>query len=162
MREAGDEMRAVGLTHRFHTKKVRKPALFISRNCGKKNRRVQRKIKSTYKKLIERVKWIASVGEVAMRVLAQALDQTAAALKHYLPITGKIIGQAERRVLMGEHVSSGEKVYSLFEAHTELIKRGKARKPIEFGEGFPFAVANAYREWFDLSDADVMGMIGTL
>ena len=27
---------------------------------------------------------------------------------------------------------SDEKVYSLFEAHTELIKRGKAWKPIEF------------------------------
>ena len=28
---------------------------------------------------------------------------------------------------------SSEKVYSLFEEHTELIKRGKAGKPIEFG-----------------------------
>ncbi len=131
MRAACDEMRAVGLMHRFHTKKVRKLALFISRNGDKKDRRVQRKLKSTYRKLIERVRWIASVGEVAMRLLSQSLD--IAELKHYLPIIGKIISQAERRVLMGEQVSSGEKVYSLFEEHTELIKRGKARKPIEFG-----------------------------
>ncbi len=134
MRAACDEMRAVGLTHRFHTKKVRKLALFISRNGGKKDRGIQRKLKNTYRKLIERVKWAASVGEVAMRLLSQALDvATAEALKQYLPIIGKIIGQAERRVLMGEQVPSGEKVYSLFEEHTELIKRGKARKPIEFG-----------------------------
>ncbi len=26
-----------------------------------------------------------------------------------------------------------EKVYSIFETHTDLIKRGKARKPVEFG-----------------------------
>jgi IS5 family transposase len=57
----------------------------------------------------------------------------AAELKHYLPITEKIIGQAERRVIKGEQVPSVEKVYSLFEEHTELIKRGKAGKPIEFG-----------------------------
>ncbi len=30
-------------------------------------------------------------------------------------------------------VPAGEKVYSLFEEHTELLKRGKAGKPIEFG-----------------------------
>ena len=135
MRNASDEMRSVGLVQRFHTKKVRKLALFISRNGDKKDRRVQQKLKNTYKKLIDRVKWIASVGEVAMRLLSQTLDLTGtvAELKHYLPVIGKITGQAERRVLLGEQVPSGEKVYSLFEEHTELIKRGKARKPIEFG-----------------------------
>lgn len=134
MREAADELRALGMTHRFHTKKVRKLALFISRNADKKDRRVQQKLKSTYKKLIERVTWIASVGEGAIRQMSKTLDiMTVAELKHYVPIIWKIVGQAERRVLRGEQVPSGEKVYSLFEEHTELIKRGKARKPIEFG-----------------------------
>lgn len=134
MRDASDEMRAVGLTHRFHTKKVRKLALFISRNSDKKDKRVQQKIKGTYKKLIDRVKWIESVGAMAMNLLSRAMDIKAGVeLKHYLPIIGKIIRQAERRVLFGEQVPSAEKVYSLFEEHTELIKRGKARKPIEFG-----------------------------
>jgi IS5 family transposase len=136
MRGASDEMRAVGLTHRFHTKKVRKLALYISRNGDKKDKGVQQKLRRTYKKLIERVKWIVSVGEVAERLLAVgnlAAMTVAGELKHYLPIEKKIISQAERRVLMGEQVPSEEKVYSLFEEHTELIKRGKARKPIEFG-----------------------------
>jgi len=30
-------------------------------------------------------------------------------------------------------VAADEKIYSLFEEHTELLKRGKAGKPIEFG-----------------------------
>ena len=136
MKECRDEMRQVGLTHRFHTKKVRKLALYISRNGGKKEKGVQQKIKSTYRKLIERVKWIVSVGEVAEKSLSignlKAMA-VAAELKHYLPIAQKIISQAERRVIMGEQVASTEKVYSLFEEHTELIKRGKAGKPIEFG-----------------------------
>ena len=136
LKEARDEMKQVGLTHRFHTKKVRKLALYISRNSGKKEKGVQQKIKSTYKKLIERVKWIVSVGEVAEKLLAVGnltAMTVAAELKHYLPIEKKIISQAERRVIMGEQVPSSEKVYSLFEEHTELIKRGKAGKPIEFG-----------------------------
>ena len=137
MREASDEMRALGLTHRFHTKKTRKLALFISRNGDKKDKRVQRKLKSTYRKLIERVKWIASIGEMAARLLSRAIEfkttAVTAELKRYLPTIQKIISQAERRVIFAEQVPSAEKVYSLFEEHTELIKRGKARKPIEFG-----------------------------
>ena len=136
MKEARDEMKQIGLTHRFHTKKVRKLALYISRNCNKKEKGVKQKIKSTYKKLIERVKWIVSVGEVAEKLLAfggLTAMTVAAELRHYLPIEKKIIRQAERRVIMGEQLPSAEKVYSLFEEHTELIKRGKAGKPIEFG-----------------------------
>ena len=137
MRGVSEMMKALGLTHRFHTKKVRKLALFISRNGDKKDKRVQQKIKSIYKKLIGRVRWIASVGAIAMELLSKAMEHeaiaAAAELKRYLSIIGKIISQAERRVLLGEKVPSTEKVYSLFEDHTELIKRGKARKPIEFG-----------------------------
>lgn len=44
-----------------------------------------------------------------------------------------VIDQARRRVLEGEVVPPEEKVYSIFEAHTDLIKRGKALKPVEFG-----------------------------
>jgi IS5 family transposase len=137
MRAAKEEMRALGLTHRFHTKKVRKLALFISRNGDKKDKRIQQKIKSIYKKLIERVRWIESAGTMAMNLMSGAIGFDAMAvvaeLRRYLPTVGKIIGQAESRVMFGLQVPSAEKVYSLFEEHTELIKRGKARKPIEFG-----------------------------
>jgi len=136
LKEASDEMRALGLTHRFHTKKVKKLALFITRNSGKKEHGVQKKVRSVYKALIERVKWIVSVGETAESMLSgwniEAIA-VAAELKRYLPITERIIGQAARRVIRGEQIPSAEKVYSLFEEHTELIIRGKAGKPIEFG-----------------------------
>ena len=44
-----------------------------------------------------------------------------------------VIDQARRRVLEGEVVPPEEKVYSIFEPHTDLIKRGKTLKPVEFG-----------------------------
>jgi len=54
-------------------------------------------------------------------------------LAHYIPIVEQIINQAEQRVFQGVKLAADEKVYSLFEEHTELLKRGKAGKPIEFG-----------------------------
>jgi transposase, IS5 family len=43
------------------------------------------------------------------------------------------LDQAQRRVLQAEQVPTTEKIYSIFETHTDLIKRGKAQTPIEFG-----------------------------
>jgi len=45
----------------------------------------------------------------------------------------RVINQARRRVLDGEQVPYAEKIYSIFEPHTDLIKRGKVRTPVEFG-----------------------------
>jgi IS5 family transposase len=45
----------------------------------------------------------------------------------------RVISQARRRVLQGEQVPNEDKLYSIFETHTDLIKRGKVLKPIEFG-----------------------------
>jgi IS5 family transposase len=47
--------------------------------------------------------------------------------------TAGVISQAQRRVFHGESVPNNEKVYSIFEDHTELLIRGKAGKPVEFG-----------------------------
>ena len=136
MKQVSEEMRTVGFSHRFHVKKVKKLAYFISRNSDKKDKKTQRKIKGRYRKLIDRVMWITEVGNTAKILLAEGgleARAVAAELGHYVPIVEKIIAQAERRVFQGEKVPSADKVYSLFEEHTELLKRGKAGKPIEFG-----------------------------
>src|SRR6266700_4415048 len=51
----------------------------------------------------------------------------------YCKLADRVIDQSRRRVLQGEKVPSEEKIYSIFESHTHLIKRGKAQKPVEFG-----------------------------
>ncbi len=45
----------------------------------------------------------------------------------------KHIDLVERRLVRGETIPHEEKVFSLFELHTELIKKGKVRPPVEFG-----------------------------
>ena len=54
-------------------------------------------------------------------------------LRHYLLLTEKVCGTARRRVLLGESVPNEEKVFSMFEPHTELIQRGKQPDPIQYG-----------------------------
>lgn len=51
----------------------------------------------------------------------------------YCDLAGRVIDQTHRRVIDEEQVPSEEKIYSIFEPHTDLIKRGKVRKPVEFG-----------------------------
>jgi IS5 family transposase len=54
-------------------------------------------------------------------------------IERYCQLGDRVIDQARRRVLEGEQVPSDQKIYSIFETHTDLIKRGKTQKPIEFG-----------------------------
>lgn len=61
------------------------------------------------------------------------VDQLLKQIDHYSQLAERVIDQTRRRVLENETVPSQEKVYSIFEPHTDLIKRGKAQKPVEFG-----------------------------
>src|SRR5438045_7764497 len=54
-------------------------------------------------------------------------------IEHYCKLGDRVIDQARRRVLEGEQVPNAEKIYSIFETHTDLIKRGKVLTPVEFG-----------------------------
>jgi len=61
------------------------------------------------------------------------IDVLRAEIAHYCDLGDRVISQARRRVLNGEQVPNAEKIFSIFEPHTDLIMRGKARTPVEFG-----------------------------
>jgi IS5 family transposase len=65
-------------------------------------------------------------GEAVARRLVEHFDQA-------LPLMEQAIDQAARRVLEGEAVPAEEKLLSLFEPHTQVIRRHKAGQPTEFG-----------------------------
>ena len=52
---------------------------------------------------------------------------------HYRVLGEQVLDQARRRIIDKEQVPNKEKIFSIFEPHTELLKRGKAANPIEFG-----------------------------
>lgn len=54
-------------------------------------------------------------------------------IAHYCQLADQVLNQTRRRVLEGEIVPASQKIYSIFEPHTDMIKRGKVDKPVEFG-----------------------------
>jgi IS5 family transposase len=61
------------------------------------------------------------------------LELLADQLDHYLTLSAVVIDQCERRVLLGETVPAADKIVSIFEEHTDIIKRGKSQAKTEFG-----------------------------
>jgi transposase, IS5 family len=64
---------------------------------------------------------------------AMAIEDLRKQIEHFCGLGSRVIDQARRRVLDGEQVPNDQKIYSIFEPHTDLIKRGKVRTPVEFG-----------------------------
>ena len=54
-------------------------------------------------------------------------------LLHFETLGRKVLDQARRRIIGQEKVPNEEKIFSIFEPHTELLIRGKAGRPVEFG-----------------------------
>jgi IS5 family transposase len=61
---------------------------------------------------------------------AKRLEQL---LKTFIPRTQQVIDQTTRRIFQGEQVPASEKIVSLFEEHTDIIRRGKESRPVEYG-----------------------------
>jgi transposase, IS5 family len=85
--------------------------------------------------LLERGRQLAATVQSPgnLSVLDLAGGAGAKELLHYADLTATVCDTARRRVLEGETVPNEEKIFSVFEEHTELIKRGKQPLPNQFG-----------------------------
>ena len=54
-------------------------------------------------------------------------------IETYMKHAERQIDQTRRRVILGEAIPHAEKVFSVFETHTEWISKGKAGVPVELG-----------------------------
>lgn len=54
-------------------------------------------------------------------------------LSQYCSFVKKFIDQIERRLVKGESIPAAEKIYSIFEEHTEWINKGKLHRRVELG-----------------------------
>jgi IS5 family transposase len=125
--------------HRFHDKKIKRLYLFITRYSKSTSKQRQRAVKAAYRTLIARVEGIVEIAVFFCRFAPYCndlvLDGLVAELKGFLPSMKRVVAQSRRAKLAGQTVPASERVYSIFEPHTELIKRGRREKPVEFGHG---------------------------
>jgi IS5 family transposase len=124
--------------HRLHDRKLKRLYLYVIRYMPSKSASRQRTVKASFRTLIERTEWIVAVAEEFCAIQAgsrghSALAAVALQLKAYLPAMRTVVATARRAQVDGETVPAVERVFSLFEQHTELIKRGRRHKPVEFG-----------------------------
>jgi len=123
--------------HRFHDKKVKRLYLFVTRYYNSTLKKRRRKVQQAMRALIERVDWIVEIArkfcQFGRKSGEVALQAVAAELEGFLPAMATTVEQARRWALEGETVPAAERVFSIFQPHTELIKRGRRQKPVEFG-----------------------------
>lgn len=91
--------------------------------------RITEQVLANARQVVQKTARVKGIDVVAGAAVEQLRQQIAG----YCQLGDRVIDQTRRRVIGGEQVPAEEKVYSIFEPHTDLIKRGKARKPVEFG-----------------------------
>jgi IS5 family transposase len=76
----------------------------------------------------------------------QATERLTETLETFIPRVEQAVEQTVRRVFQEEKVPAAEKIVSLFEPHTAIIRRQKAGKPVEFGR----------KVWLDEVDGGIL------
>jgi len=94
-------------------------------------------LKTAYRDLVQLTETVVAQARQTVNAVTTAADDAAQRiarrLEALLPMVEQVIGQTTRRVLQGEAVPAPEKVVSLFEPHTAILRKGKPGKPVEFG-----------------------------
>jgi len=136
---------AVGDKLRDRTRSARHRVIEIGRASRSRSEQGKQKLKQLYQKLL------AATGRVvaqAQRFAAEVatgvkhgsslveqvvLEASRQYLETMIPRVKQVIRQTRERIIKGNTHLAG-KIVSLFEPHTEIIRKGKAAKPTEFGK----------------------------
>jgi len=107
-----------------HHRRAKKRAFAILNAKNKKQR------KKPYRDLLHVAGWTVGYAKAAVEKLQcvfgvdgikEAAEYAAARLRSHISLAEKVMNQTERRVLQGETVPAQEKVFSIFEPHTDII-----------------------------------------
>jgi IS5 family transposase len=103
-----------------------------------------------YRKLVKATQATLRQARQVLPVLqektAKEARRLATTLETFLPRAEQVVNQTVRRIFAGEKVPAAEKIVSIFEPHSDIIRRNKARKPTEYG----------HKVWLDEVDGGVV------
>jgi IS5 family transposase len=131
----------VGCQLRDRTRSVKRRILEIARASRDKSERGKQRLTTAYSKLLNTASRVvgqakrfsteitSKVKQGPRRVLRKAKQQ----LDGMIPLIEQVMRQTRQRVLGGDTRAEG-KIVSVFEPQTEVIRKGKAGKPTEFGK----------------------------
>ena len=125
--------------HEHLFRKAKKLARDIDRVAAKKGNGYKERLKPLYRDLLALAGTVCGRADELREAAknrggdlleALALNQE---LETFLKRTRQVCDVARRRVLCDETIENREKLFSIFESHTQLYKRGKAGQEIQFG-----------------------------
>ncbi|MDQ6780135.1 MAG: ISNCY family transposase [Candidatus Eremiobacteraeota bacterium] len=145
MRRIAQIAGAVGTRLRDRTRSVRHRVIEIARASRSRIPQGQQRLKSGYAKLLQstgrvvgQAKKFAQEVAVGLKRAKGLLEQVSLEadrvyLERMIPLVQQVMHQTRDRIFKGNTHVEG-KLVSLFEPHTEIIRKGKAAKPTEFGK----------------------------
>jgi IS5 family transposase len=141
MKKVGEAAGEVGTRLRDRTRSVKLRVLAIARASRNKTEKGKEKLRQSYIKLLDAGSRVVGQAkrfslEIAGRVKRgnrAVLQRARRQLDEMIPRVQQVLRQTRERVLQGNTRAEG-KLLSIFETHTEIIRKGKAHKPNEFGQ----------------------------
>lgn len=135
---------------RNRTRSARRYARQVGEAMRRRSEQAKSEGKKAYRKLIQVTQaTIEQAQQVLPGLQEQATHQAkklVQTLETFLPRAQRVVTQTVRRVLQQEKVPASEKIVSIFEAHTDIIRRNKAHKPTEYG----------HKVWLDEVDGGIL------
>lgn len=119
-------------------KRIKAQVRAIAQLSSSKSPTAKASLVVAYRKLLDRVEQILTRAKALQNQGLSEGDTTnswclSKQLEHWIELTEQVCGTARRRVIHKETVPNSEKLFSLFEPHTQLYRRGKAGMPNQFG-----------------------------
>jgi transposase, IS5 family len=130
-----------GTKLRDRTRSVKRRILEIARASRDKTEKGKQKLTAAYGKLMnvttrvvgQAKRFSAEIAGKVKRGQRKVLAKAKRQLDEMIPRVQQVLRQTRQRVLGGDTRAEG-KIVSVFESQTEVIRKGKAGKPTEFGK----------------------------
>ncbi len=133
----GEQARLGQAVFRNRTRSVRRLAHQVGEVMRQGGETAQSAGKAAYQKLVQATQATIHQSEQVLPTLqAQATPECqklAETLNTFIPRAKQVVAQTTRRIFKQEKVPAMEKIVSIFEPHTDIIRRNKAYKPTEYG-----------------------------
>jgi len=145
IRKIQNEVGSAAGTFRNRMRSVSRRVIEIARTARSRTAHGQNRMRTLYEKLIDTTRKV--LGEAA-KFVARAKEEIAAMsdpirqaitqnligeTEHMSDLAERVVAQAKARVIDGD-THFADKIVSVFEPETEIIRKGKASKPTEFGK----------------------------
>ena len=135
--------------HKHLYRKVKQLTREVARVAARKGGGYHERIRSLYRELLEQASSLLDRADALLQEAAHGGSDISilgltGEVKTFVERTRHVCGTARRRVLENETVPNEEKLFSVFETHTQLYKRGKAAEPVQFAGLALFGVVLAF------------------